>query len=258
MSKKNHLYPEALPEGLTLQEVNVSKQLGLEKEIISKFVFYKGEQWWQARMPPSDKYPEYPMGRVYFTRNHKDPKILNYAVDEVNGKARGNLKWNDGNGGNPSGRPAGAKNKITVKSVCDNMGANPVELLVAAMTSDIGALRRYGVKNPKDITLAQKLSVARYLTDKLVPNIKPVEIGEDGEWNPNKVEGTEEERRNQLQVYIPSVKSSVKVSATESEIEEIERDGVEKFLEKHPEAIDDSMNSDETALVWEVEDGQNE
>jgi len=132
------------------------------------------------------------------------------------------------------------------------MSANPVELLVATMTSDIGALRRFGVKNPKDITLAQKLSVAKYLTDKMVPNLKPVDVKESGDWEPNKVASDSgDEKRNQLQVYIPSIKNSVQIEATDAEVMEIERDGVDKYIERHPELVE-ADDEQEAKFVWEV------
>jgi hypothetical protein len=253
MSKqKNHIYPEELPDNITMQEMDVGKQMGLSKDVISKFIFWQGEQWWQARMPPTDKYPEYPDGRIYFTKNARDPKVLNFAVDQVNGKARGNLKWTDGEGGNPKGRPKGSS-RISVKSVCDSMGVNPPELLVAIVSGDIGMLRKFGVKNPREVTLAQKLSIARYLTDKLVPNLKPVEIGNDGDWEPNRVASDHEDgKRNQLQVYIPSVKKAVQIEATDDEILEIERDGVDKYIERHPELVDSDEEQDDK-FVWEVQ-----
>jgi hypothetical protein len=118
--------------------------------------------------------------------------------------------------------------------------------------SDVGTLRKYGVKNPKEITLAQKLSIAKYLSDKLVPNLKPVEIGESGDWEPNKIASdSADEKRNQLQVYIPSVKKSVQIEATDEEVVEIEREGVDKYIERHPELVD-MDDGHEAKFVWEV------
>ena len=178
-------------------------------------------------MPPTDKYPEYPDGRIYFTKNARDPKVLNFAVDQVNGKARGNLKWTDGEGGNPAGRPAGAKTRISIKNVCDSMNTNPAELLVAIVSSDIGTLRKFGIKNPKEITLAQKLSTARYLTDKLVPNLKPVEVSESGDWEPNKIEGDQEESKYQIHVFTPGLEEQAKKDP------EVQAKGIEKYLDVH-------------------------
>jgi hypothetical protein len=228
--------------------MDVGKQMGLSKDVISKFIFWQGEQWWQARMPPTDKYPEYPDGRIYFTKNARDPKVLNFAVDQVNGKARGNLKWTDGEGGNPHGRPAGAKTRISIKNVCDSMNTNPVELLVAAVSGDIGMLRKFGVKNPRDVTLAQKLSIARYLTDKLVPNLKPVEIGNDGDWEPNNIEGADtNDNTPQIQVYIPSAGKPLSIKASKEDIEEIEATGIDSYLEKH------QVEEESTDLVWSLD-----
>lgn len=250
--KKNYLYPDTLPDNITLQEIDVGKQMGLSKDVISKFVFWQGEQWWQARFPPTAECPE---GKIFFTKNPKDPRVLNYAVDDVNGRARGNINWSNGESGNPRGRPAGSKSKITVKSVCDAMGANPVELLTSVMLSDVGTLRKYGVKDVKSITLAQKLSIAKYLSDKIVPNLKPVEVGEDGDWqvNPAISEKTEE-KRNQLQVYIPSARKPVTIEATDAELAEIEQDGVDKYLENHPEVVEEAEET-EAKFVWEVPNG---
>jgi hypothetical protein len=250
--KKNHIYPEELPDNITTQEMDVGKQMGLSKDVISKFIFWQGEQWWQARMPPTDKYPEYPDGRIYFTKNARDPKVLNFAVDQVNGKARGNLKWTDGEGGNPQGRPRNSTSRITVKNVCDKMGASPVEMLTAVLMSDVGTLRKYGVRNPKEITLAQKLSIAKYLSDKLVPNLKPVEIGEGGDWEPNKPEGHDtNDNTPQIQVYIPGkTERAVSFAASEADIKEIESKGVDRYLEEH-EVVD--TEKDDDVLVWSVD-----
>jgi hypothetical protein len=202
-------------------------------------------------MPPTDKYPEYPDGRIYFTKNARDPKVLNFAVDQVNGKARGNLKWTDGEGGNPQGRPRNSTSRITVKNVCDKMGASPVEMLTAVLMSDVGTLRKYGVKNPKEITLAQKLSIAKYLSDKLVPNLKPVEIGNDGDWEPNKLEGHDtNDNTPQIQVYIPGkTEKAVSFSASEADIKEIESRGVDQYLKEH----EVSEPEEEDVLVWTID-----
>jgi hypothetical protein len=202
-------------------------------------------------MPPTDKYPEYPDGRIYFTKNARDPKVLNFAVDQVNGKARGNLKWTDGEGGNPQGRPRNSTSRITVKNVCDKMGASPVEMLTAVLMSDVGTLRKYGVKNPKEITLAQKLSIAKYLSDKLVPNLKPVEIGNDGDWEPNKLEGHDtNDNTPQIQVYIPGkTEKAVSFSASEADIKEIESRGVNQYLKEH----EVSEPEEEDVLVWTID-----
>lgn len=222
--KKNYLYPDTLPDNITLQEIDVGKQMGLSKDVISKFVFWQGEQWWQARFPPTAECPE---GKIFFTKNPKDPRVLNYAVDDVNGRARGNINWSNGESGNPKGRPKNSSNKITVKSVCDAMGANPVELLTSVMLSDVGTLRKYGVKDVKSITLAQKLSIAKYLSDKIVPNLKPVEVNESGDWEPNKIEGGEEESKYQIHVFTPGLEEQVKKNP------EIQEKGVDRYLEDH-------------------------
>jgi|SRR5690554_3457282 len=242
MSKqKNHIYPEELPDNITMQEMDVGKQMGLAKDVISKFVFWQGEQWWQARMPPTDKYPEHPDGRVYFTKNARDPKVLNFAVDQVNGKARGNLKWTDGEGGNPAGRPRGSS-RVSIKNVCDSMGTNPVELLVAAVSGDVGMLRKFGVKNPREVTLAQKLSIARYLTDKLVPNLKPTEIGEDGDYKINQIEKNEEERQT-VQLYLPEKGSKVSITLSEREAEQI----------RQLKDVDEYIDAEDAVLAKEVD-----
>jgi hypothetical protein len=210
MSKqKNHIYPEELPDNITMQEMDVGKQMGLSKDVISKFIFWQGEQWWQARMPPTDKYPEYPDGRINST------------------------------------------SRITVKNVCDKMGASPVEMLTAVLMSDVGTLRKYGVKNPKEITLAQKLSIAKYLSDKLVPNLKPVEIGNDGDWEPNKLEGHDtNDNTPQIQVYIPGkTEKAVSFSASEADIKEIESRGVNQYLKEH----EVSEPEEEDVLVWTID-----
>jgi hypothetical protein len=131
------------------------------------------------------------------------------------------------------------------------MGASPVEMLTAVLMSDVGTLRKYGVKNPKEITLAQKLSIAKYLSDKLVPNLKPVEIGNDGDWEPNKLEGHDtNDNTPQIQVYIPGkTEKAVSFSASEADIKEIESRGVDQYLKEH----EVSEPEEEDVLVWTID-----
>jgi len=71
--------------------------------------------------------------------------------------------------------------------------------------------------------------------------LKPAEMGLDGEARLS-VEVTEEEARNQIQVYLPA-----------NQQKEILDIGVEQYLEDHKEELEayDKGNEDD-ALVWSV------
>ena len=229
------LYPEDLPESYRLETIDVGNQMGLTREVISKFVYVDGQQYWQAMSKKG----------YYFTINPKDPKILNYA-DEANPKIRGNIAFSDGRGGNPAGRPKGSQNRVSVKKVCEELSANPAELLAAILKSDLQTLKRYGIRDPRQITVAQKLKVAELLLNKLVPNLKSADLDNDGEPAISKdVEAKVE--RQQLQVYIPGVAKPVEVEATEEELAELQAEGVEAYQEKH-------KDDDASELAWELPD----
>lgn len=227
------LYPEDLPENFRLETIDVGNQMGLTRDVISKYTYVDGQQYWQAMSAKG----------IYYTINPKDPKILNY-VDEANPKIRGNISFSDGRGGNPAGRPKGSQNRVSVKKVCEDLSANPAELLAAILKSDLQTLKRYGVKDPRQITVAQKLKVAELLLNKLVPNLKSADLDAAGEPAISKdIEAKTE--RSQLQVYVPTLQKTVSVEATEEELAEIASEGLEAFQEKHADEVTDG-------LAWEL------
>jgi hypothetical protein len=79
-----------------------------------------------------------------------------------------------------------------------------------------------------------------------------VEIGSDGDWEPNKIEGSDVgDNAPQIQVYIPSAGKPVSITASKEDLAEIESEGIDKYLEKHPEPVEYN-DLEENQLVWEV------
>lgn len=217
-----------------------------EKSVKSLKVNYNGEWFWKALSRRNGE--DYDV----WVSNTKDPRIIN----TVTGRMRGRLQW-VGVGGNPSGKPVGAVNRKTVKSVCDQYGVHPMELAVALMSKDRKVLRKYGIyeKEFKSITVAQQLKTAFYLGDKLQANLKPAEMGLDGE--AKLADGVaEEQERSQIQAYIPDmVDDSPTLNLSKEEYEEIQEVGTEAFVEAHKselEPYDETNEGDK--LVWGTQD----
>ncbi len=234
---------EELPPNFEIVTVDVGQQYKLNKEIISKFVWVQGVQYWVAKHHSSG---------IYYTSNSKDPKILNYLnADEP--RCRGNIKFADGMGGNPAGKPQGARNRISVKQALEKLNANPAEFLAGIMTGDIHVLKRYGVKDPRNITVAQKIRVSEVLLSKISPNLKPVDLDSDGEQMLGS-EGVSTENRPQIQVYIPSMGKQVAIDATEQDIAEIEEVGIEDYLKNHEkENLHYDSEDEEESMVWKLD-----
>ena len=213
----------------------------VDKTVKSLKVNHNGVWFWKAY---ADK-----KGDVWVT-NVKDPRIIN----TVTGKMRGNLSW-AGEGGNPAGKPQGAVNRKTAKSVCDALGVHPMELIAAYMSKDRKLLRKYGIyeKEYKTITAAQQLKSAMYLGDKLQANLKPAEMGLDGE--ARLADGVaEEQERSQIQAYIPDmVDDSPTLSLSKEDYAEIQEVGAEAYMKSHEKELEpyDESNEDDK-LVWSV------
>jgi hypothetical protein len=233
MSKKvpkldieNGIYPDRfpgddLPENVQIHVADIAAEQGLDRDLISKYVILGGHQYWLAS--------HYKTG-VYFTKNANDPKVQDFSKGTP--KARGFLKFVK-EGGNSLGRPRGSKNRISVQQACESLGANPAEFLVGIMKGDIGTLKRYNIRNPKEVTVAQKMKSAEILLHKLAGNIKSVDLDSDG--NPvGTATKDQEETKQTVQVYLPEKGSSVKIELSEREAEQIAGvKDVGKYLEEH-------------------------
>lgn len=78
-----------------------------------------------------------------------------------------------------------------------------------------------------------------------------MEIGSDGDWEPNKLEGHDtNDNTPQIQVYIPGkTEKAVSFSASEADIKEIESKGVDQYLKEHE--VSEPEEAD--VLVWTVD-----
>ena len=234
------LQKHEIPDSANPFEVDLSYMFSNGKELKSIKVLWDGQEFWLA---------EHHTTGLYWTTNSRDPKILNTLKNPP--RPRGNVNWGD-TGGNPTGRSKGARNKITVKQACDKMGANPAEFLAAVMMGNTGELKRHRIKNPNEVTLAQKMKAAEILLNKLVPNLKPAGLDENGDLIPEKEVNVEE--KSQIQVYIPSSGKKISIEASKEEIEEIETNGVANFVKDHERETShyDSSNEEEE-FVWRLD-----
>lgn len=222
-------------------EIDLSFYFDDGRELKSIKIDYLGDEYWLAKHHQTGE---------YFTDNAKDPKILDTSKNPP--RPRGSLQWMRGEN-QSKGRPKGAGNKISVKQACERLNANPAEFLAAMMTGNIGELKRHKIKNPHEVTIAQKLKCAEILLNKLVPNLKPVDIDEEGNHiTPKQLEDANQ--RSQIQVYIPSAQRTVAIEATEAEVEELETVGVDQFIKNHEkEAMPYDSEDEEEEFVWRLD-----
>ena len=242
MSKNPHhrLKKDEIPESACPFEVDLGYLFSDDKELKSIKVIWDGLEFWLA---------EHNVTGQYWTTNTNDPKILNTVKTPP--RPRGNVMWKIA-GGNPSGKPKGSKNRVSVKQACDRMGCNPAEFLAAVVTGNVGELKRHRIRNPQEVTIAQKMKAAEILLNKLVPNLKPAGLDENGDMLPEKE--VNQDDRSQIQVYIPSSGNKISISATKEEAEEIEA-GVADFMQKHEkETIPYDSENEEEELVWRLDD----
>lgn len=238
MTKKTTILPYAdVPSPGT--EVDLSYMFKDDKQLRSIKVDHNGQELWLAKHHTKGQ---------YWTSNPKDPKILNTCHNPPRG--RGNVLFMSGEA-NKDGRPKGASNRITAKAACDKMNANPAEFLAAVMTGNIGELKRYRIKNPADITVAQRMKAAEVLINKLVPNLKPVDTDADGNLL-GSIGETVNDSASQIQVYLPGVPGTVAVAATPEEVQEVTAAGAESFMEDHATEVSPAENEDD-AYVWRVD-----
>lgn len=243
---ENGVYPDRfpgddLPENVQIHIADIAAEQGLDRELLSKYVILGGNQYWMAS--------HYKTG-IYFTKNANDPKVQDWSKGTP--KARGFLKFVK-EGGNSLGRPKNSKNRISVQQALETVGGNPAEFLAGVMKGDIATLKRYNIRNPKDVTIAQKLKCAETLLNKLVPNLKPVDL--DPEGNPvgagnDKDQG---EGKQTVQVYLPEKGSSVKIELSEREAEQISNiQDVGKYIEENLDVS--SLDIEEDADFYESRD----
>lgn len=188
---------------------------------------------------------------IYWTTNHKDPKIIN----KVNGKGRGNLTWAD-KGGNPSGKPKGAVNRRTALQMLTDKGVHPVEFYIALMMKDKQTLRKYGIydKEMRSITVAQQMKAGETLIKKTTPDLKSADMDVNGEARISQ-ELIESDANSQIQVYIPKGDSNTNFSieVTPEQKAEIDEVGIDGFIKNHEDELTHYDKSDiNDSLVWEA------
>lgn len=237
---------DEMPSEYVRHDVDLSYLFDGDKELRSIKVIRDNIEFWLAN--------HHAKGR-YFTNNPRDPKILNTAHNPP--RPRGNIAWRTGVGGNPNGKPKGTSNKISVKQACEKMGANPADFLAALVKGDSNALKQHKIKNPKDLTIAQRMKAAEILLNKLVPNLKPAELGGDGEAQVSE-QAQDRQIKDQMVVYLPGKKEGIAIEASEEEMEAIKAAGsTETYMRHHEQETThyDQSNEDDT-YVWTVQDGE--
>lgn len=233
---------EDMPSDLVRHDIDLSYLFNGEKTLRSIKVVRDGTELWLARHHSKGD---------YFTNNTRDPKILNTETD----RPRGNISWRQG-GGNPTGRPKGATNRISVKQACERMNANPAEFLAALVSGRTSALKQHHIKDPKSLTLAQRIKAAEILLNKTVPNLRSVDLGTDGE--PSVPQETlEQEASQKIQVYLPQKGAYVEVEASEEEIKQMHTLGADNYLTKHESDVlpYDKEDEDDTFTWKDQEEG---
>jgi len=203
-SKAITISQEDLPEDSlkTIREVNLSNQLkakanGTKKEVVCVAIDHTyqhhgkpvTETFWKALKAD---------GEVYWTNSEGSPQILNVAT----GKGRGNIAFMNGDVGKLGGRPKGSSNRVTAKDVCDNLGIHPSELYAAIMLSDPSLCRKYGIRDPKTISIKNKMDASKELYGRLEGIAKANQLDKNGDV----VDESQDKDRDvteQLQVYIP-------------------------------------------------------
>lgn len=222
------LWPDEIQGEVEEIEVDLSYLFSDDRSLSSVKIDYNGTELWKAY--------HYSKG-IFWTSNPRDPKILNTAHEKPN-KIRGNLDFSRGGKFN-QGRPRGAANKMSVKQACDSLNTHPAIFLAAIMKGDVGILKQHRVKNPNEVTIAQKIKSAELLLNKISPNLKPVEIGSDGEPVLSK-EAVDIEEQQKVQVYLPSKGATVEVELSEREAEQLSKiDDIDQYMESYEKQADD-------------------
>lgn len=239
--KKDVRNNEDIPEHILQQAEDVDLSEGLNnpnKRVISTKIVLDGKTFWKATHKEAG---------VLWTANERDPKIIN----KVTGRGRGNLAFQKGDGAKQGGRPRGAKNGMTVKAACDKLACNPLDFLAAVVKGDNQALRGFNIRNPRDVTLAQKIKCAELLVNKLVGNAKSVDY--DAEGNAIRDEKDVEGQSSQIQVYLPSRNQTVTVDVDDATVQEIEEVGVDQYLKDHEKELEVHDGNEDDKFVWKID-----
>lgn len=206
MSKNNfnkvHIQDEDLPYQLReeIELVDFSEKVkpnkdGSERIIMSESVKYGKETLWKA---VNNK------GEYYWTNSTKSPQIVNTHT----GRGRGNIAFINGDVAKLGGRPAGAKNKVNAKTVCDNLGIHPAEYAAAILTSDPALCRKYGIKDIKEITIKNKEACMKELYNRMEGQAKAQQLDKYGDVVENQID-SEKDVTDAFQIYIPKASQEV-------------------------------------------------
>jgi hypothetical protein len=207
MSKSNfnkvHIKDEDLPYQLReeVELVDFSEQMKPNKDgspriVMSESVKYGKETLWKAI---NNK------GEIYWTNSKKSPQIINTHT----GRGRGNIAFTNGDVAKLGGRPAGAKNRISAKTVCDNLNIHPAEYAAAILTSDPALCRKYGIKDIKEITIKNKEAAMKELYNRMEGQAKAQQLDKYGDVVED-VQDSEKDVTNAFQIYIPKASDEVK------------------------------------------------
>lgn len=209
------------------------------KRIVSTKIVLNGKEYWKASHKDTG---------IIWVANENDPKIIN----KVTGKGRGWLGFSkNGEATKKGGRPKGSATRMTVKQACDKLSCNPMEFLAAVVTGDPVALRGFNIRNPKEVTLAQKIKCAEVLVNKLAGNAKSVDVDEQGNAI---IQNGSEERASQIQVYLPSNGKGIKMNIDDAAVREIEDVGVDQYITNHASELDVHDGNEDDKFVWTVQE----
>lgn len=206
------LYPSDVSDFLSkIEEVDISEKLrNPNKKLKSLRLIIGGKEYWKAIHSTN--------GEIW-TTNTNDPKIIN----TITGRPRGSLQWLDGDvGRNKGGRPRGSSNKTTAKDACSNLNAWPQEFMAAVMRGDVDLLKKYGIRNPKEVTIGHKIKCAETLLKKLEGDAKSNQLDANGNILLDSKD-VEQENGKTLQVYL---------TAPSYEVKQFEETGADKYMEE--------------------------
>lgn len=238
------VYDDDMPNDLVRHDVDLSYLFNGEKELRSVKVIRDGVEFWLGRHPSKG---------LFWTTNDRDPKILNTITE----RPRGNIKWMQG-GGNPHGKPKGSKNFISAKQACEKLGVHPAEFLAGIVSGCPTELRKYRIKDPKSVTVAQKIKCAELLLSRTSPALKPAEMNSEG--NPSISEGVQKDEESQrIQVYLPEKGASVEIETSKEEAAQLAALGVDTYMRQHEQEYTHYDKSDEDdTYLWKEGGNGNE
>lgn len=195
MSNKIQIPDEDLPINLR-DEVEIEdfsdkvkpNKDGTPKIMMSESVMYGKQKLWKAMNNKRE---------IYWTSSSKSPQIINLHTK----KQRGNIAFMNGDVAKLGGRPAGARNRISAKTVCDHLNIHPAEYAAAILTSDPALCRKYGIKDIKEITIKNKEAAMKELYNRMEGAAKANQLNRDGEIVD---EGGSDKEGVVFQVMVPS------------------------------------------------------